>query len=138
MHTEHLQNVRPVTVIAAWLIAIAVTSLIMLALVGLEIVDADEPSTRAALAALAAGFIAGGAFAGMRSAQAPILHGIAMGLFSLLAWFVLDIVSQSLLSGVNWELTMDLTITALLVQIVSGIVGARLGYRFALRGNVPG
>jgi hypothetical protein len=136
MHTEHLQNVRPVTVVAGWLIAIAVTSLIMLALVGLGIVDGESPSTRTALVALAVGFIAGGAFAGMRSAQAPILHGVAMGLFSLLAWFVLDILSQSLLSGVNWELTTDLTITALLVQIIAGIVGARLGYRFALRGNV--
>ena len=136
MHTEHLQNVRPVTVVAAWLIAIAVTSLIMLALIGLQLVEASGPSTRAALLALAIGFIAGGAFAGMRSAQAPILHGVAMGLFSLIAWFVLDIVSQSLLNGSTWELTMDLTITALIVQFVASIVGARFGYRFALRGNV--
>lgn len=136
MHTEHLQNVRPVTVVAAWLIAIAVTSLIMLALIGLQLVDANAPSTRAALVALAVGFIAGGAFAGMRSGQAPILHGVAMGLFSLIAWFVLDLLAQSLLSGSSWDMAMELTITALIVQIVASIVGARLGYRFALRGNV--
>ena len=136
MHTEHLQNVRPVTVVAAWLIAIAVTSLLMLALVGLGLVDADAPSARTGMITLALGFIAGGAFAGLRAAQAPILHGVAMGIFSLIAWFVLGLLSESLLSGSRWELTRDLTITALVVQIVSSIVGARLGYRFALRGNV--
>jgi hypothetical protein len=136
MHTEHLQNVRPVTVAAAWLIAVAVTSLIMLALIGLGFVHADSPGTRVAMAALALGFIAGGAFAGMRSAQAPILHGVAMGMFSLIASFVLGLLSQSLLSGSTWDMSRDLTITALIVQIVSSIVGARLGYRFALRGNV--
>ena len=41
------------TVIAAWLVAIAVTSLLMLALVGLRLVDADSPSARAATVGLA-------------------------------------------------------------------------------------
>ena len=74
MHTEHLQNVRPVTVVAAWLVSIAVTSLILLALVGLRLLEADSPSTRAAMAAVALGFVAGGMFAGVRTAQAPILQ----------------------------------------------------------------
>ena len=78
MHSEHLENVRPVTVVAAWLVAVAVTSLILLALVALNLVDAAAPSTRAAMAAVALGFIAGGFFAGMRAAAAPILHGVAM------------------------------------------------------------
>lgn len=135
MHTEHLQNVKPVTVVVSWLVAVAVTSLILLALVGLNLIDADSPSTRAAMAAVAFGFIAGGAFAGMRAAQAPILHGIAIGLFSLLAWFVLGMMSAALFSGTSWSLTRDLTITALMVQIICAVVGARLGYRFAMRGN---
>jgi hypothetical protein len=136
MHTEHLQNVRPITVVVGWLIAVAVTSLIMLSLAGLNLIDPAAPSTRAAMAAVAFGFIAGGAFAGMRAAQAPILHGVAMGLFSLLVWFVLGLLSQSFSTGSSWDLTRDLTITAVVVQIICSIVGARLGYRFALRGNV--
>ena len=137
MHSEHLQNVRPVTVIAAWLVAVAVTSLIMLALIGLNIVDAATASARSAMAAVALGFIAGGVFAGMRAAQAPILHGIAMGLFSLVAWFVLGLISDSLVSGGTvWSLSTDLTITAVIVQIIASIVGARLGYRLVVRGNV--
>jgi hypothetical protein len=136
MHTEHLQNVKPVTVLVSWLVAVAVTSLIMLALVGLNLIDANSPSTRAAMAAVAFGFIVGGAFAGMRSAQAPILHGIAIGLFSLVAWFVLGLFSAALFNGTSWDLTRDLTITALMVQIICSIVGARLGYRYAMKGNV--
>jgi hypothetical protein len=136
MHTEHLQNVRPTTVVVSWLVAVAVTSLIMLALVGLNLIEPDSPNTRAAMAAVAFGFIVGGAFAGMRAAQAPILHGVAMGLFSLLAWFVLGLLSESLSNGTSWDLTRDLTITAVIVQIICSIVGARLGYRYALRGNV--
>ena len=136
MHTEHLQNVRPITVIAAWLVSIAVTSLILLALLGLRLLDADAPSTRAAMAAVALGFIAGGVFAGVRAAQAPILHGVAIGMFSLVAWFVLGLLSHSLLQGSVWDVGPDLTITAVIVQIIASIVGARLGYRLALRGNV--
>lgn len=136
MHTEHLQNVRPVTVVAAWLVSIAVTSLILLALVGLRLLDADSPSTRAAMAAVALGFVAGGMFAGVRAAQAPVLHGVAIGLFSLVAWFILGLLSQSLLRGSVWDVGRDLTITAVIVQIIASIVGARLGYRLALRGNV--
>ncbi|HEY0674189.1 MAG TPA: hypothetical protein VGD27_18075 [Longimicrobiales bacterium] len=136
MHTEHLQNVRAITVIAAWLVSVAVTSLIMLALVGLNLIDADSPSVRAAMAAIAFGFIAGGVFAGVRAAQAPILHGVAIGLFSLVAWFILGVLSQSLFNGTTWDLTRDLTITSVIVQIIASIIGARLGYRLALRGNV--
>ena len=136
MHTEHLQNVRPKTVVAAWLIAVAVTSLIMLAMVGLNLTDSEAPSARAAMGALAFGFAAGGGFAGMRAAQAPILHGIAMGMFSLLAWFVLGLLSVTLLNGAGWDATRDITITALIVQIICSIIGARLGYRFTQRGNV--
>lgn len=136
MHTEHLQNVRPVTVLAGWLVAIAVTSLILLALVGLNLVDAAAPSTRVLMAAVALGFIVGGFFSGIRTANAPILHGVAIGLFSLVAWFVLGLLSASLFNGTAWDLTRDLTLTSVLVQIISAIIGARLGYRLARRGNI--
>lgn len=136
MQTEHLQNVRATTVVAAWLVSIAVTSLILLALVGLNLLDPASPSTRAAMAAVALGFVAGGIFAGVRTAQAPILHGVAIGLFSLIAWFILGLLSQSLLRGSVWDVSRDLTITAVLVQIICSIIGARLGYRLAIRGEV--
>ena len=137
MHSEHLQNVRPGILVSAWLIAIAVTSLIMLALVGLNLIDADTTGTRATIAALAFGFFAGGVFAGMRALKAPILYGIGMGLLSLVVWFALNIVTTLLQRADTWGgLGADLSVAAMLIQIVAAVLGARMGYRFALRGEV--
>jgi hypothetical protein len=137
MHTEHLQNVRPVILFAAWLIALAVTSLILLALAGLNLVDAEAANTRVAIAAIAFGFFVGGAFAGMRGAQAPILYGVAMGILSLIIAVVLNALIAMLMPDFQWEgITADITITVILVQIVSAVLGARVGYRQAARGHV--
>jgi hypothetical protein len=137
MHTEHLQNVRPVILIAAWLVAFAVTSLILLALVGLQLVDPDEASTRVAIGAVAFGFFVGGAFAGLRARQAPILYGVALGLLSLLIAVVLNVLLSTLLRDFEGGgLAPDVSVTLLLIQIVSAVLGARTGYRFALRGSV--
>lgn len=137
MHTEHLQNVRPVILLAAWLIALAVTSLILLALAGLNLVDAEAANTRVAVAAIAFGFFVGGAFAGMRGTQAPILYGVAMGILSLVIAVVLNALVAMLMPDFRWEgITSGITITVILVQIVSAVLGARIGYRQAVRGNV--
>ena len=136
MHSEHLQNVRPLTLIAAWLVAFAVTSLIMLALLGLNLVDPESPSTRSAIAAMAFGFFAGGVFAGLRARQAPILHGIAIGIVSLFVWFVLNLLSGLLFDGDSWQaVTTELSVSVLLVQIVAAVLGARVAYRWVLRGQ---
>lgn len=137
MHTEHLQNVRPPILIGAWLVAFAVTSLILLALVGLGLVDPDEPGTRVAIGAIAFGFFAGGAFAGLRAGQAPILYGVGLGMLSLIIAFVLNVLLATVLRDFEWGgVAPDLSITLLLIQIISAVLGARMGYRFALRGSV--
>ena len=137
MHTEHLQNIRPSILVAAWLIAVAVTSLILLALVGLNLVDADAANTRVAIGAMAVGFFVGGAFAGLRGAQAPILYGVSMGMLSLITAFVLNLVFVTLIDNFEWQgVSPDLSVTMVLVQIISAVLGARLGYRQAVRGNV--
>ena len=136
MHTEHLQNIRPGILFAAWLIAFAVTSLIVLALIGLNVLDPDEANTRVAIAAVAFGFFVGGAFSGLRAGQAPILYGILLGILSLLITFVLNVLSTTLLRGFEWEgLTANLSVTVILVQIISAVLGARIGYRYAVRGG---
>ena len=137
MHSEHLQNVRPGILVSAWLIAVAVTSLIMLALLGLNLIDAETTSTRATIAAMALGFFTGGVFAGMRALKAPILYGICIGLLSLIIWFALSIISSVLVRGDAWRgLGADLSVTSILIQIVTAVLGARMGYRFALRSEV--
>jgi hypothetical protein len=137
MYTEHLQNVRPVWVLTGWLIAAAVTSLAGLALAsaGLLVAETTGGITWPALA-VAVGFFTGGLFLGFRTMEAPILHGVAMGLTSLVVWVLLN-----MLVGVMFEtvriaaLWAPLAAGLLFVQILAGIAGAATGRSMALRGT---
>jgi hypothetical protein len=140
MHTEHLQNVRPARVVAAWLVAAAVTSLALLAFAGtgLMVEDPGAANTWWSVVAVAAGFFAGGLFVGLRAIEAPILHAGAMGLTSLIAWFVLNAIAAVFLNVRGWDaLTPQLAAGILLTQWVAAMVGALLGHNLALRGR-PG
>lgn len=135
MHTEHLQSVRFALVGIAWLIAVGLASAIVLAISALGLVDPDSAAgIRIQIAAVAAGFFGGGLFVGLRVGEAPILHGVAIGLTSLVAWFALNAVSTVIAPGRGWEsLTAQLTITVLLLQMVAAVLGARAGYRWLLK-----
>lgn len=139
MHTEHLQNVRGVQVAAGWLIAIAISSLLGLVLVGFGVLeDAMRVNTFWSLLIVLFGFWAGGFAAGFRALQAPILHGVAIGLMSLVVWVVVNGVLSLLSPRVQWEgLTVPLAIGLVLTQMAAAIVGALMGYNTALRGK-PG
>lgn len=131
MHTEHLQRVRPGIVVAGWLVAVAVASLIIVSLLGLNVLDAESTAgTRVSMGAVAIGFFVGGLFAGLRAREAPILHGAALGLISLIVWFALNFLSAIFFREFDWQaLTAELAITLVLIQIVAAILGARFGYR---------
>ena len=140
MHTEHLQNVRVVRVLAGWLVGIAVTSLAVLAAIGIPMLSdgTGQLDTVSSILAVAAGFWAGGFFAGFRAMEAPILHGVGMGLMSLVAWAGLNAVASLLFPGVVWEaLTPGLAVALLLIQIVAAVLGALMGYNVSTRGK-PG
>ena len=134
MHTEHLQRVRPGVVMLSWFIAVAAASLIVMLLLATDLLDIDSAAgTRASIAAIAVGFFAGGLFAGLRAGEAPILHGTAMGLLSLLFWFALNVISAIAFPAFGWDaLTPDLTVSVVLLQIVAAVLGARSGYRARL------
>lgn len=134
MHTEHLQNVHPGRVVAGWLVSVALTSgaiflMIMLGLMG----DDAGRDTGWALLALAVGFLVGGWFTGMRTPEAPILHGIALGLLSLVVWAVLNlVVAVAFPTGSEWSaLTADAAVFVLLTQILAAVVGCWIGTRRA-------
>jgi hypothetical protein len=140
MHTEHLQNVRTTRVFTGWLVAIAVTSLLALAFAGTGVLGSDATSmtTVGSLIAVIVGFWAGGFFAGFRAIEAPILHGVGIGLTSLVVWAVLNIVVAVAFRGIGWTgLTPALAVGLMLAQIAAAVVGALLGYNVALRGK-PG
>lgn len=140
MRTEHLQNVTIPRVVTGWLVAVAVTSLVVLALVGLGPLAsvATEPSTFWSVVAVVIGFWAGGFFTGFRALQAPILHGVVIGLTSLVAWFLVNLLASLVKAGTAWEgVTPPLAVGLLLAQMAAAVVGALMGYNLALRGE-PG
>jgi uncharacterized protein YneF (UPF0154 family) len=140
MHTEHLQNVTMGRVLAGWLVAAAITSLAALALISMGLLgdEGTAADTLWSVVAVLVGFFAGGFFAGFRAIEAPILHAAAIGLTSLIVWFVLNAVAALVFRMWEWpSLTAEMTVALLLAQLVAAIVGALLGYNIALRGE-PG
>lgn len=133
MHTEHLQNVHPVRVLGGWMVAVAVTSIavfgfIVLGLMGME----AERDAVWAMTAVVVGFLVGGWFTGMRTLEAPILHGIALGLTTLVAWLALNLVVAITFGMSEWTgLGPTATLGVLLVQVLAAVAGCWIGTRGA-------
>src|SRR5687768_1785145 len=127
MHTEHLHNVRPGYVGIGWFIAIAVTSLLLFVLMGIGVLLPDQPgSGRWVTVAVAIGFVAGGVFVGYMTSLAPILHGLLIGLTTMIIWAVLNAVVSTFVPGFGWtQLDATLAINLMLIQIVCAIIGTR-------------
>lgn len=128
MHTEHLQNVHPVRTMAGWLVAVAVTSVTVFGFIVLGLMgDASPRDTMWAVLAVVVGFLVGGWFTGMRTVEAPILHGIALGLTTLVAWALLNVVAIALGIGEWTGLSPTATVLVLLLQILAATVGCWAG-----------
>lgn len=134
MHTEHLQNVRPAWVFFGWFISVAIVSLIVLALVAARILSPDATAGELGwgVAAIAVGFLAGGWLTGARVGLAPILHGVAIGMVSLLLWFAANLVFGEALGATTWDDgTPAFYAGMLILQMAAAAVGARVGSRGA-------
>jgi hypothetical protein len=133
MHTEHLNNVRLGYVLAGWAIAICATSLFVLVLIATGIQSSMSSDGRYIAAAVALGFAMGGAFVGFMTSLAPILHGIMIGLTSLVVWALVNVITSFVVPEFTFtSLTSQWTVAVVLVQILAAILGARLGYRFTV------
>ncbi len=139
MHTEHLQNVRMSRVLAGWLVAIAVSSLVALVFEALGVLTRGILlSTLWSLVSVLVGFWAGGFFTGFRAIEAPILHGVAIGLMTLVAWALVNALAILLFPDTEWQrLTVAAAVGVMFVQMAAAVLGALLGYNLALRGK-PG
>ena len=131
MHTEHLQNVRPSWVLFGWFVSVAVVSLFGLVLAATGFADPDASAVGVwGVIALGTGFFLGGLVTGARVGVAPILHGVAIGVVSLLVWFVVNVVFGEALDATTWnDGTPAFYAGALLLQMAAAAVGARLGSR---------
>jgi hypothetical protein len=133
MHTEHLQNVRPGRVGAGWLVSIAITSFVVFTFILLGLMgEGADRDTAWAITAVAVGFLLGGWFTGYGTLDAPILHGVALGLTSLVAWVVLNLMVVVAFRGAVWEgLTATATLSVILTQILAAVTGCWVGARAA-------
>lgn len=140
MHTEHLENVKFGRVLAAWFVAVATTSLVLVVFAGFGIFEPEGATGgfSRSFFAIAVGFFVGGWFLGARALAAPILNGVALALMSLLGWFVINFAIDALFPTARmWEsLTLNLTLVLLAIQLIVAVVGALLGYNMAVRGRV--
>jgi hypothetical protein len=104
MHTEHLQNVRPAGVLFGWFVSVAVVSLLALLLAATGIVDPEATGSGGlwGVLAIAVGFGVGGWFIGSRLGAAPILHGVAMGIVSVLVWFAANLLAGETVADSAW------------------------------------
>jgi hypothetical protein len=110
---------------------VAIVSLLALVLAATGIVD-TEASTGGVwgVLAIAVGFGIGGWLLGARAGVAPILHGVAMGIVSLLLWFLANLIAGQALDAAEWLRGSEAYYAGLLItQIAAAIVGARIGSR---------
>lgn len=141
MHTEHLQNVRPSWVAFGWFIGAAVTSLLLIAMIAVRVINGTGTDGGGfwVLLAMFLGFAAGGYFVGARVGAAPILHAVGIGLFSIVVWFLANLLFGEALDAETWNaLSPAFTAGLLLLQIGSAAVGARIGSREARAASAPG
>lgn len=140
MHSEHLSNVSASAILIGWLVAVAVTSALVFVLAGLGWMTPEGTPAGWAVAAVALGFLAGGYLTGTRDIEAPILHGVGIGLTSMVAWFALNLLASLFVNGAVGEgLPPSVTAGLLLLQMAAAIAGAWIADRRALRGdNLPG
>lgn len=134
MHSEHLRNVQLSWVAFGWFVALAVASGLVLLLAGAGFFDRlPRGETVGVAVAVGIGWAVGGFIAGFKTAAAPVLHGIAMALFTFVVWFVLNLTFGGLTTGAAaWEgLTVRTAALALLVQGAAAVAGCWAGYRWA-------
>lgn len=134
MHTEHLNNVRSGWLFFGWFVALSVASSIVLVSAGAGLLEAS-PVMEALIVGggVAVGWAAGGYLVGRQVAAAPILHGVGMAVLSFVAWFVLSLAVGGL-TGDTGSFALIGTrsaAVALLVQLVTGVIGCWAGYKAA-------
>lgn len=138
MHSEHLRNVRPGTVLLGWFASMANTALVVFAMLALGLLRRDGTGgTGWGLLATAAGFFAGGWFAGWRAGAAPILHAVAIGLLSLLLWVLVNLIPGEVLGAESWDVGAAYVGGLVLLQIAAAAFGGRFGSREARGGSAP-
>lgn len=133
MQPERLADLHPTWIAFGWFIGAAASALVIFTLIALGILAGDDTGRAVDIwmaFAFLVGFLIGGFFVGLRVGRAPILHGLGIGLFSLLVWIVVNLLLVDPTDPAAWyALPPSATAGLLLIQTLSAIVGARIGKR---------
>ena len=129
MQTEHLGNVRPSWIAFGWFLGAGATAAVLFALIALGVIGDDVArDDRWMLFAFVVGFTVGGYLAGWRAGMAPVLHGVGIGLFSVVVWLVANLLFGEPTGTATWSaISAPFAAVLLLVQIASATIGAWLG-----------
>jgi hypothetical protein len=130
MQSEHLTNLHAGWVIGGWGIAACVTAALYLGSIGLGLVQPGAGAGIWISVSMAVGFFSGGLVVGMRWTDAPVLHGAAITLFSVLVWFLVSLAGQS--GGVE---SVQLVLGLVLLQLTASCTGGWMGRRVSLGGT---
>ena len=130
MRSEQLRDVRPTWVAFGWFAAVSVAGLALVILVSLGLLSRNSDDTGGWMVlSFVVGFFSGGWLVGWRTGAAPVLHGVGIGLFSLVVWLVLNLVAQALGLPAWIGLTAKGGTIVLLAQVGSAVAGAWYGAR---------
>lgn len=134
---ESVRSVRLGWIAFGWFIAAALTSLILFILTVTGMIRPEAPTEGIGVAvSLLSGFFLAGFFVGTRVNAAPVLHGLGIGLCSVVVWFALNLFVGEGFGGGGWNSIEGEVAGALLgLQTAAAMVGARSGVRFARRAN---
>lgn len=134
MHSEHLTNLHLGWVAGGWVLAAVVTGGAYVGLVGTGLIPAGDGAVLGLIPAMAAGFFAGGFVVGMRWCDAPILHGAAITLVSILVWFA----GTAALPGevAVLEGSAPTVLGLVILQLCASVAGASTGRRATLGGDL--
>lgn len=140
MQSEHLSNLHPGWVIGGWLVAVAVSSGGFLFAVGLGLVGPGQGGSGFLVATIiVVGFFMGGFFVGVRWADAPTLHGVAIALTSVFVWFAGELLTDLLAPGLGSPVRdVGFALGVVLLQLAAAVAGGRAGRRVVLRGRGGG
>lgn len=131
-----LPDLRPGWIPLGWFIAASLTALVLLAVAGLGLVGNEASAENFWVPlSLAFGFGTAGFALGVRVGAAPILHGLGIGLFSVLVWAAVNVFLGEPTDQTAWTaLGTESAAGLLLLQTAAAVVGARMGVRWARRG----
>jgi hypothetical protein len=127
-------SIRPSWIAFGWFIAAAVAALVILGLIAVGVMSADGTRDEYLWLAVAmlVGFGVGGLFAGMRVRANPVIHGVGIGLFSLVVWVLANLLAGEPTGWTAWRALPTGPALALIgLQTASAVVGARIGVRWS-------